>query len=161
MPNDNTSPDKPCKEAKAAANEILDDDFRFNSFEGKKCATIQVIHSACAEYAKEIQAKYEEAKKHMEITDHESLQMEDWLIGNKEFDFKVGLIDRQKLLKERIRDLISKEGEIGDLQQQLSSSEAASAAWKELAHKLVARIPGICDEDIFAIDEFNRLNAGK
>jgi hypothetical protein len=68
-----------------------------------------------------------EWKAHAAITDTESLQLEDWLITNKEIDPKEGLIDRQARLKERVRDLIAKEGEVGDLKSELVTAQACCA----------------------------------
>ncbi len=53
-------------------------------------------------------------KAHAALSDKEFCQMEDWLIGNADTD-KNGLINRYERCKERIRDLIAKEGELEDI----------------------------------------------
>jgi hypothetical protein len=58
-------------------------------------------------------------REHAALSDKEYLQLSDWLIGNADFDPKTGLIDHAAKLKERIRDLIAKEGELGDLRSAL------------------------------------------
>lgn len=62
----------------------------------------------------ELEADIAWRKEHMEQTDKELLEMEDWLIGNGEHDAN-GVIDRRAKCKDRIRDLIAAEGEVGDL----------------------------------------------
>lgn len=69
----------------------------------------------------QLRQQLQEMKEHVELSDKEFLQLEDWLIGNAEIDLKLGLIDRATKCKERIRDLISREGEIGDLTNERDS----------------------------------------
>lgn len=75
---------------------------------------------------KQAREELAEWKKHAAESDHEFLEMSDWLIGNAMFDPKTGLIDHSKKLKERIRDLIALEGQIGDLQHRLAEFERVS-----------------------------------
>jgi hypothetical protein len=100
-----------------------------------------IIESACVGWAEqqtaalraENQKLAEEIKwrtEHMAITDHEICQMEDWLCGNAEFD-KNGLIDKANRCKERIRDLIAAEGELGDLRAQNDALAASVARLRE------------------------------
>lgn len=66
---------------------------------------------------------HEHWREHSALSDKEYLQMSDWLIGNAELDLKTGLIDHAAKLKERIRDLIAKEGELGDALVRVSLAE--------------------------------------
>lgn len=64
-------------------------------------------------------AEVEIWRNHAAESDREFNQIEDWLIGNQDFDLKTGLIDRAAKCKERIRDLVAKEGELGDLKAEV------------------------------------------
>lgn len=101
----------------------------------------ETIRQACEEHAaaKDAQiAKLNEEIKwrqeHMEKTDHEICQMEDWLCGNAEFD-KNGLIDKAARCKERIRDLIAAEGALGDKDAQIAGLLARVEAMREALEK--------------------------
>lgn len=78
-------------------------------------------------------------KKHAQESDHEFLQMSDWLIGNAEFDLKTGLIDHAAKLKERIRDLIAVEAEAVELREKLevalTANKNANAAIGDIANE--------------------------
>lgn len=87
--------------------------------------TLERELNAATHRAQEAERERDEARNDANLNAKDLCQIEDWLIGNKEFDPKTGLVDRCKLIKERIRDLIAKEGELGDLQYQLSSAQEA------------------------------------
>lgn len=75
-------------------------------------------------------------KEHMEESDREFLQMQDWLIGNAEFYPKTGLIDRAEKMRERIRDLVVSEANEKELQTQLLSLEAVNVELRKLLEQL-------------------------
>lgn len=56
-------------------------------------------------------------------------------LTNAEFDPKIGLIDRCTKLKERIRDLIACEGELGDLKKELAKAREENTNLRMLGRK--------------------------
>lgn len=100
-------------------------------------------------YGKEnqaLKAELAERSKHMEESDRELLQIEDWLITNAEIDPKTGLIDRAAKCKERIRDLIAAEGEFGDLK---AKAEALASAFEDC----IFYMSGHPKQDVMAAEE--------
>lgn len=73
--------------------------------------------------------RLEPFQQHAAESDKEFLQMQDWLIGNAEFDKKTGLIDRANKMKERIRDLVSAESNVEELKHEVERLRRYSQPW--------------------------------